>query len=615
MNTSQRLTEQIEDIAGYYSPEIYDLLTFHNSMFETAIEDATDYFPLTATKLSDAEIIPFVIGVIPPSAQISGRLLDRSATLGGPDAYEGMTYEVFDVETLGLIEGALAASRGSSGYKGGGRIAPRLPAGAPSPGVLPPGVKIEVEPLPRGAVEVARVNTPMTPAQVHAAFTAAYRALGYGEPPGNFIDMLVTQSSIETNFWKSTPNFNFSGVKGRGRTKQTVRSWTWEYYKTKNGTPENPEGKTRVWGAFAANESATDGGKTYVGTVMNSRYRAAIPYAIAGDAANYARELAKAGYYTADPEEYARSMSSRYAQFSGGRYKGQADVTGLTIKAVLSGGTSSAVGGGGGRRGRGGRGGGGGISRPAAETLWSASGKKKAMDAARAEIAASNKDAGKVTAFTDANLGALGQKYAAAQEQLVAYLRDEQTRMYNTPPLQFLINPQSFSISESKIVTDGNWARNGPGRVAGFYAASLNPDDKSGLSRSKRSFTLSYHNLMSAYLIYRNNGSLWSFEDISRARDMTARPDQLALVGSIYIYYDSTLYIGSFNSFQLTEEAEAPFAVSYTFEFVARQVANLDRNYSVMGDYPLFDPFSNPFGNPSGQGLPPDTIVTDGAFA
>ena len=59
--------------------------------------------------------------------------------------------------------------------------------------------------------------------------------------------------------------------------------------------------------------------------------------------------------------------------------------------------------------------------------------------------------------------------------------------------------------------------------------------------------------------------------------------NNLTLLGSIYIYYDSTLYVGSFDSFNITETDTAPFTAEYSFEFKVRSAYLLDRPDSEYG--------------------------------
>jgi len=154
--------------------------------------------------------------------------------------------------------------------------------------------------------------------------------------------------------------------------------------------------------------------------------------------------------------------------------------------------------------------------------------------------------------------------------------------MKRLPPLRLLVNPQQFFVKGSKIVTDGNWSRYGPiiehwgdeqdvisasGKVAAFYTA------QTGLTRAARQFSASWRNFQSLYLLYKNNGGVYLKDPF----DTTGQSKRLTYVGSIYIYYDGILYVGSFTNFNITEEDSAPYTVSYSFEFQVRAAFILDR--------------------------------------
>lgn len=155
--------------------------------------------------------------------------------------------------------------------------------------------------------------------------------------------------------------------------------------------------------------------------------------------------------------------------------------------------------------------------------------------------------------------------------------------MINTPPLRLLVNPSSFSVKSQKIVSDGNWGRNGPiiefwgddqdkisgsGKVAAFYSIDARPQlgrGGPGLTRHARNLSMGWQNLQSLYLLYRNNGGMY-LSDMSRQdRDIL-----LTTVGSVYLFYDNILYIGCFDSFTITEVEDQPFTVEYSFEFTVR---------------------------------------------
>jgi len=239
----------------------------------------------------------------------------------------------------------------------------------------------------------------------------------------------------------------------------------------------------------------------------------------------------------------------------------------------------------------------------------------------------------------------IASMFTAAQTQMIKKTRAELERMKNTPPLRMLIAPQKFSVSDEKIVADGNYGRYGPivehwgdnqgkieasGKIAGFYAvdkyggpqynasvANLGYTETTGLggpglSRTIRNFSQSYQNFMSLWLLYRNNGGLWlEFESFSTSQ----KYQNLSAVGSIWIYYDNIIYFGSFDSFSITETDTAPFTLEYNFSFTVRASFVLDRvadpgmNYNskyLVGANPNELPAA-PFAPPTNNPIDPDS--------
>lgn len=189
-------------------------------------------------------------------------------------------------------------------------------------------------------------------------------------------------------------------------------------------------------------------------------------------------------------------------------------------------------------------------------------------------------------ARTGLNATGLGKAFEAAQRATILATKAALDNMKNTPPLQMLVNPTSFSISGEKIVQDGNWSRTGPiiehwgdnqdrisgqGQIAGFYSLDVKNASGPGLSRMTRNFSQSYQNFMSLYLLYRNNAGLWLTDS-----SQLGNTSNLSMVGSVYIYYDNILYLGSFDTFNITEDDTKPFTLNYTFEFVVRAAFLLD---------------------------------------
>jgi hypothetical protein len=85
-----------------------------------------------------------------------------------------------------------------------------------------------------------------------------------------------------------------------------------------------------------------------------------------------------------------------------------------------------------------------------------------------------------------------------------------------------------------------------------------------------RNFSKGYQNFLSLYLLYRNNAGLY-LPDLGVEKRLN-----LSVVGTVYIYYDNILYLGSFDSFNVTEDDTKPFTLDYTFEFTVRATFLLD---------------------------------------
>jgi hypothetical protein len=129
-----------------------------------------------------------------------------------------------------------------------------------------------------------------------------------------------------------------------------------------------------------------------------------------------------------------------------------------------------------------------------------------------------------------------------------------------------------------------HWGENQPtvsasGRLAGFYALDTNvsgagsPGNGPGLTRAARNFSKAYENFLSLYFIYKNNGAIYIPEEFTE----NATRQVLAMLGSVYIYYDNTLYIGSFSSLNVQESDDKPYGLQYDFEFSVRAKWLLDR--------------------------------------
>lgn len=140
------------------------------------------------------------------------------------------------------------------------------------------------------------------------------------------------------------------------------------------------------------------------------------------------------------------------------------------------------------------------------------------------------------------------------------------------PPLSFYINPSDLTRtftkrSNSQFGGNGHitehWGNDqdklsATGKMGAFYT------NKTGLSRYFRRNSAAYQQLMHLYLIYRNNGYIYEALD----------PRRIALVGRVQITFDTETWMGHFDSFTMTENADNPFTMDYSFEFTVREYYN-----------------------------------------
>lgn len=104
----------------------------------------------------------------------------------------------------------------------------------------------------------------------------------------------------------------------------------------------------------------------------------------------------------------------------------------------------------------------------------------------------------------------------------------------------------------------------------------------------KRGFT--FQNLYNLILFYRNNGTIYSpLEKSKKISDIKPESfstrvnslqtqivkNRIDKVGSVTLLYDRCIYVGCFNSFNLTQDSNNPFNLSYSFSFQVRNTLRL----------------------------------------
>jgi hypothetical protein len=151
--------------------------------------------------------------------------------------------------------------------------------------------------------------------------------------------------------------------------------------------------------------------------------------------------------------------------------------------------------------------------------------------------------------------------------------------------LILFVNPYNWSRTVSKA-QQNIWTRNGikterwgddleqinaSGKIGGFYTA------ETGLTRFERWQTASYLNFLNLLQIYKNNGCLFGTtynEDV-----VPSSRNRILDVGYIIITYADDIFIGNFESFDISENADNPFSLEYNFVFnCSAVVSSFDLN-------------------------------------
>jgi hypothetical protein len=594
------IQNQILQAADYYGPMIYQKLGFFSSL-ELSDDQNLDFIPISQTK---ANTKLFVVGIIPPSTTITGRLLDRSASIS---SVLGSPTQILD----GNGAGSQAANAGlggivtASGYQisqGSGSLNRKIP--------YPPGGT-----NPNGAT--AKL-TSLSTAQVYSAINDAFRNQFHRDGNPTELQIYTAQCLRETQGTVYNNNFGFMGA-----SNSPPKSGN--YFLGPPEPPMFPNGRY-----YRSYDTVSAGASAFLARVTkgSNTQQAAQD----GDVLGYLTSLAQNGYYEASVDVYYHGTAASpknglfpydLAQVSKAMKPYGVDLddgsnlpshtpdncafkeTNAKYRERVAPGSTTNRG-----------------ARLSTDNLYrfmagstyddkcplTGVGPQNQndtnggwFDQGSVNASAAAKDSSKTVDLEDLNKSQLGQKFQRAQLNEILATQMALDTIKNTPPLQLLVNPQSFKLSSEKIISDGGFTREGPiiehwgeqqdkleasGKLAAFMAIDANPPAANGptgggpgLTRVARNYSASYQNFLSLYLLYRNNGGLYvkGLEDNLLTR--------LSLVGSIYIYYDSVLYIGSFDSFSITETDSNPYSLEYSFQFTVRASFKLDNptedNYQV----------------------------------
>jgi len=551
MANENSIAKQIEQSADYHPPNIYNLLSWFSSLSTTSDYLSAEYIPLSQIPFAAKNLKPFIIGVLPPSANVTGRNLDRSSSLSS---------------ILGTPAGSPSTTGGSNA----------------------------------GFNQDARAR-------------ALERAQGYVG-----LNTSATNSERYLNLLADPaidPHSTAVALSEQASCAPTVRGWLREL-----GLTEPELTNPYKWSMAPADVLAIAGRKgaridmngkfstmPKPGDIFyvtgKSQHMAIIENIISGDVASgkFTAQDISGGQTVGGLPGIDRATRTWIRQEDGSwtvQRSGGKDIVGgeglhlfalVNLDKMLSGVEVDA------------------SARPVNSDFvvnWQGPG------SASAQVA--SKETSK-TANTSLDTSGLGQKFQDVQRAAAKAVKLAIDQMANTPPLRMLVNPASFKVSSEKVVSDGNWGRNGPiiehwgeqqdkvegsGKLAGFYAIDANGgslgsvSNSPGLTRMARNFSLSYQNFLSLWLLYRNNGGVWLPDATST---QTQKTTNLALVGSIYVFYDNIIYIGSFDSFNVTESDLSPFTLEYSFSFSVRATYLLDQTdphftYGAPKSFPLGTP-------------------------
>jgi hypothetical protein len=535
------ISRQIEQSADLYQPAVYQLLSFFQAL-DTETEPLDDEFiPLTTVNLRPpSETKIFAVGLIPPPASsIPGRLLDRSASIRTLDSpYDVLIAENPDVGS---------SSRGDlPGQTGGVSTSTPAPAG--------PTQTDDEDFYMQYVVMCNRLGCQPEEMAKLIQSESSWRSSAIAK---NKEHAPVAKGLIQ--FTKSTASYykiqNWDTFETTSRTEQLHSIEA--YYKGRAKDKTAAQLKVTVLGGF--NNPAPPSGSIYHSEATapefkNPSFQRKAYLLNAALDKPIPPSTAPKGYITVD--DLARQVNAQKVD--------PKVLAGIQrAKERLGMGSSSTA-----------------IPPDAPSTpQWTGGGAQNAGQSSQTSSQVANKDLNQTN---------LGKQYQAAQQSTIRLMQAAVDQIANTPPLRLLVNPQSFRVSAEKLISSGNWGRNGPiiehwgenqdkiegsGKIAAFYSMDANNSNGPGLTRTARQFSTSYQNLLSLFLLYKNNGGVWFPDPLLPGN---SRVKNLSVVGSVYLYFDEILYIGSFDNLSLTESDSAPHTLDYSFSFTVRAWYLLD---------------------------------------
>lgn len=538
-----KIYQQIETLADLYQPAVYELLSFYHGM--TTVSDAMEgqFIPLTSVQSrSPKDVKIFAVGIIPPSSRVTGKLLDRTATLSTiPEDYQQLV-NVFPDDgssSTGDLPGQ------TSGI-GTSLPAPVGPTATSSDDFWVQYIAM-CNRLGVQAEELAKVIQSESGFDPHAVAIRNDRPVAKGL-------IQFTRATAEGLTAADGSKLDFDTIQDMSREDQL--KFVEAYYKGRARGKSSVQLKAITFGGFNNPRTSVEpAGSIYSSNAVPPEYKnPEFQKKAYLQNINLDAPPPRKGYITADDLAKAISSKSLSSSTTANIQRAKAGLGMSTESPVVK------------------------EPDPPKTDSWQDEGSDNASEYSKTASLVANKDL---------NQTHLGKRFQEAQKATIRAMQAALETMANTPPLRLLVNPASFRVSSEKIISDGSWGRNGPivehwgetqdkiegsGKIAAFYSMDINDANGPGLTRTARQFSTSYQNLLSLWLLYKNNGGVWFPDPI----DKSSTKKNLSVVGSVYLYYDDILYVGSFDSFNLTESETAPFTLEYSFSFTVRAWYLLD---------------------------------------
>jgi len=151
---------------------------------------------------------------------------------------------------------------------------------------------------PSGVIESS--GQTLTAGHARSLLAEAWRAELGDAPPDHAVALLTAQWALETDGGRHMPGHNFGGIKAStgspGANFRTVEGYG--------------AGRREIEARFRIYPNAEAGARDYL-RLLAHRYPAALAAARAGDLEGFSGALARGGYFTADPDAYARGLAAR----------------------------------------------------------------------------------------------------------------------------------------------------------------------------------------------------------------------------------------------------------------------------------------------------------------